>query len=463
MPEPKSLSPAPEEDIKAARRNAVFNWLLALAAIVVFSIKFPSAAQTLLFFVIVLGVLVFVHEWGHYQFARWAGMKVNRFGIGFPPWIYTKRYKGVDYSIGALPVGGMVDIAGLGSEEEMVATAKGESNEQSLSQRAPRPDAPFGERLFQDSRLGWRFLTLFAGPLMNFIFALVLFIALFSIWGAIDYDKSHQINVVSSVRLNAPADKAGLRAGDKIVGINDIKTDDTAWLAQTIRDTNQRFAQAPLVASTPAATVSGSARAELGSKPIEPITLSVVRDGKTIQKTFKPTVQDLPILTASGITSFQAPAIGVEFDQKTVRKKVSVTEAMQQGVLMSVGISYQIVRLIGRAATFRLNKEETRSIGGPVKIAQEVGKSARDGYYDLALLAAALSVNLGLMNLLPFPALDGGRILFLGYELVFRKPIDARKESFVHMIGMFALLAFMLFITINDVLPWIQRGLQRGF
>jgi regulator of sigma E protease len=461
MSEPTSLPPTPESEIKAARRNAVFNWLLTLVAIVVFSLKFPSGAQTLLFFVIVLGVLVFVHEWGHYQFARWAGMKVNRFGIGFPPWIYTKRHKGIDYSIGALPLGGMVDIAGLGSEEEMVATAKGEGNAQSPSQQAPRTDAPFGERLFQDSRLGWRFWTLFAGPLMNFIFALVLFVALFSIWGAIDYDNTKQINVVSSVRLNTPADKADLRVGDKITGINDVMTDDTAWLAQTIRNSNQRFALASLTSSTPA--VSASARADLGSKPIEPITLSIVRDGQTIQKSFKPTVQDLPIISAAGIDSMRAPAIGIEFDENLVRKKVSVGEAVRQGVLVSVGISYQIVRLIGRAATFQLNKEEKRGIGGPVKIAQEVGKSARNGFYDLALMAAALSVNLGLMNLLPFPALDGGRILFLGYELVFRKPIDARKESFVHMIGMFALLAFMLFITINDVLPWIQRGLQQGF
>jgi regulator of sigma E protease len=142
---------------------------------------------------------------------------------------------------------------------------------------------------------------------------------------------------------------------------------------------------------------------------------------------------------------------------------VGVVEAAQQGVMMSAGLTYQIVRLLGRAFTFNLNKEERRSIGGPVKIAQEVGKAARGGFYDLALMAAALSVNLGLMNLLPFPALDGGRILFLGYELIFRKPIDARKESFVHMVGMVALLAFMAFITVRDVLPWLERSLRSVF
>jgi regulator of sigma E protease len=104
-------------------------------------------------FVITLSVLVFVHEWGHYQFGRWGGMKINRFAIGFPPFIYTKRKNGVDYSIGALPIGGMVDIAGLGSEEEMVATTKGQASPID----APNPRKPHGQKNFQDATLGWRF------------------------------------------------------------------------------------------------------------------------------------------------------------------------------------------------------------------------------------------------------------------------------------------------------------------
>src|SRR5687768_7607878 len=112
-----------EQDLAAARRQAALGWIVAGAAIAVFTLRYPSAAYTALMFIITLSVLVFVHEWGHYQFARWAGMKVNRFGIGFPPWIFTTERNDIKYSIGALPIGGMVDIAGLGSEEEMMATA----------------------------------------------------------------------------------------------------------------------------------------------------------------------------------------------------------------------------------------------------------------------------------------------------------------------------------------------------
>jgi regulator of sigma E protease len=98
--------------------------LLALVVLGLLIALKPDLMRTIVVFLVILGVLVFVHEWGHFQFGRWAGMKINRFAIGFPPWVFTKNYKGIDYSIGALPLGGMVDIAGLGSEEEMVAAGK---------------------------------------------------------------------------------------------------------------------------------------------------------------------------------------------------------------------------------------------------------------------------------------------------------------------------------------------------
>jgi len=388
-------------------------------------------------------------------------MKVNRFGIGFPPWIFTKRHKGIDYSVGALPIGGMVDIAGLGSEEEMVATAKGQEMTDAPSQRAARPDAPFGERMFQDSPLGWRFLTLFAGPMMNFIFAIVLFVGLFSFWGAIEDVKT--ATTLGFVRPNTPADEAGLTVGDKIVGVNGIPVTEAGQLAEIIRDSDNQFTRVALKGSTPFAEVGGAWRVDSGSKPIEPLTLAVLRDGQTIQTKITPTLQDLPTAINGRLDSFKAPAVGIEFDEIFIRRKVGVGQAVQEGFKISLGMSQQIVLLLSRAVTFNLTKEETRSIGGPVKIAQTVTKSARAGLYAACLTAAAISVNLGLMNLLPLPALDGGRILFLGYELIFRKPIDARKESFVHMLGMGMLLLFMIFITARDILPWITRSLKGVF
>lgn len=462
MPENNSENPqakATPEELAAARKNMVFNWLIAIATIIFVAVKFPDFTQTAFIFVITLSILVFVHEWGHFQFGRWGGMKVNRFGIGFPPWIYTKRHKGIDYSIGALPIGGMVDIAGLGSEEEMVATAKRDEETLNESQRSARTGVPHGEKLFQDASLGWRFMTLFAGPLMNFIFALVMFIGVFTVWGIIDQDKSGTVNRVAAVRINTPADKAGLQEGDVINGINGIATDQPTVLSRIIRDSGSRFVQA----ENSYGATSFQARAEVGEKPIVSVTLSVQRDGKTLIKKVTPTFQPIEYIGAKGIDSMRAPAIGIEFAENLVFQKVGVGEAVKTGVLMSAGMTTQLLQVVGRALTFQLNDAEKRSIGGPVKIAEAVGKASKGGPQQLLLFAGLLSMNLGLMNLLPFPALDGGRILFLGYELVFRKPIDSKKESIVHMAGMVMLLAFMLFITVRDVLPWLERSFKSVF
>ncbi len=151
------------------------------------------------------------------------------------------------------------------------------------------------------------------------------------------------------------------------------------------------------------------------------------------------------------------PMIGIQFEDYVKRyERVSFIESAELGWMQSYGITQSIFGLLGRAATNNLRKSDKRSVGGPVKIAQVIGSQSEKGWIPVFLLAAGLSVNLGLMNLLPFPALDGGRILFLGYELVARRPFDPRKEGLVHMAGMVLLLAFMLFITFHDVLPMIR-------
>ena len=427
--------------------------LIVLAAIVAYAFWKPDNARTIGIFLLTLGILVFVHEWGHYQFARWGGMKVNRFGIGFPPWIFTKRYKGIDYSIGALPIGGMVDIAGLGSEEEMVATAKDgtlsgvqemtegqsaidENTRQSThAPSAPlasnfdrynnrKPDAPHGEKEFQDAKLGWRFWTLFAGPLMNFLFALVVFVGVYSVIGVAKVDQS--VITIVDVVSGFPAAKADLRVDDVITAIDGVPAKDPLQVTKTIRN-------------------SGGAA----------LNLTIDRAGTTLQKTLQPQMDEATKLDGSGVE--KAPLIGVQFGPKVIGyQRVSVSDAALLGWSQAKFITTQIFGLLGRAATFNLSKEDKRGVGGPVKIAQAVGQSAKRGWQETALLAAALSVNLGLLNLLPFPALDGGRILFLGYELVMRRPVNARTEGFVHMVGMVMLLAFMLFITLRDVVPFFQ-------
>lgn len=419
-------------------------WAGVAAIAVYLAFRYPSLIYTVVIFAITLGVLVFVHEWGHFQFARWGGMKVNRFGIGFPPWIYTKNYKGVDYSIGALPLGGMVDIAGLGSEEEMVAGAKGDA--EALNVRASNPAVPHGEKEFQDASLGWRFWTLFAGPLMNFIFAIVVFIGVFTYWGLPDAATSKVTPVVQNVRGGSPADQGGIQHGDKIIGIGGQKAVGVWQISEMINDSARQFSRTRITNENLGIT----ARADFGKSAVKPLVVTMVRDGETITKTITPAYQKRSTIGGDG--QEKALIVGVEFTRDMAFKQVPVTQAVTAGFVMAIGISSQILDMIGRAVTLNLTPEEKRGVGGPVKIAEQAGHSARQGLGQLLLFAGLLSVNLGLLNLLPIPALDGGRILFVAYEKVMRRPVDPKKENLIHLAGMALLLAFMVFITLRDVM-----------
>jgi len=275
-------------------------------------------------------------------------------------------------------------------------------------------------------------MTLFAGPMMNFIFAIVMYISVFSLSGVPDIAST---NKVDSVSAGDPAAAAGIKAGDYIIGINNVDTTDTEQLTKLIRSS--------------------------GGKPV---IVKIKRGSQVLQKTLTPVFKELAKLSGEGTE--RAPAIGIRFyadPEKVHFHKVGLLTAIDLGWRQAIGISTQILRLVGRAATFRLSSDERKDVGGPVKIAQAAGEVAKQGWQASALFAAGLSVNLGLLNLLPLPALDGGRILFLGYELVARRPLDPKKESLVHMAGMVMLLAFMLFITVRDVLPWLTEHLGKVF
>ena len=418
-------APAPEGSV-----NPITVGLIVLAVGALTFLR-PEIAKTALVFIVTLSILVFVHEWGHFQFARWAGMKVNRFAIGFPPFIYTKKYKGIDYSIGALPIGGMVDIAGLGSEEEMVHTSKENvdsllerSNAGERSEKAQREWAAPGQlKQFQEANLGWRFLTLFAGPLMNFILAIVIFVGLLSIVGAPDMTDAN-MNRVGATMGGSPAAKAGVQTGDLVVGVGPVKTDDAEKITELIR-----------------ATPAGKS-----------VDLQLKRKDKVVTTPITPELKTIPV---DGVDK-KVPTVGIVFDvdPTTVTKyeRLSIVDATKQAFVSSFGMSYQILSLVKRAFTGKLTDMDKGGVGGPVAIAKAAKSSSDAGYYSLLLFGASLSINLGLLNLLPLPALDGGRILFLGYELIMRRPLDPRKEGLVHAAGMVLLLAFMLFITLRDVI-----------
>ena len=431
-------SPDAEQEPRDKSGISLVQVAIALVAIATFAVLRPEAAKTTAVFILTLSVLVFVHEWGHFQFARWAGMKVNRFAIGFPPFIYTKRVRGINYSVGALPIGGMVDIAGLGSEEEMVATGQDKvegllerTNTGEQSEKARREWAPSGGgngKQFQEASLGWRFLTLFAGPLMNFVFAITLSIGLLSILGTPDLTGAKNNRVLVTMK-GSPAAKAGVQPNDLVVGINGVNTDDSTVITDAIRASKN-----------------------------QPVTLQLKRQGQPLALKVTPEPKSIEVKKNVFET---VPTVGIAFDidPATIAgyKRVGIVIATKAAFIDAFDMSTQILSLVKRALTFKLTDTDKGSVGGPLAIAQAANSASEAGIYPMLRFAALLSINLGLLNLLPLPALDGGRILFLGYELVMRRPLDPRKEGLVHAAGMVLLLAFMLFITLRDVAPILAR------
>lgn len=384
------------------RQQVALSWLLALVAAGLFAWRFPGIAQGAVSFVITLGILVLVHEYGHFQCARLAGMKVNRFGIGFPPWIYTRNYKGIDYSLGALPIGGMVDIAGLGSEEDLLG-----GNPKGAALAPGNANIPHGSRLFQDAPLGWRFATLFAGPFMNLVLATVVFVVFFAVVG-IPVPKG--LPEIEAVIADRPAKAAGIQPGDRLVGVNQVRSDSADALAKAIQQSQGKS-----------------------------ITVLVRRAGAV--KSF----HMVPIHEADGYK------IGIQFKMKIQYHHLGLVQGVGSGFEATWEISYALVDFLRRLVTFQVHRQELREVGGPVAIAREVGQAAAESWKRVVIFGASLSINLAVLNLLPIPALDGGRIMFLCYELVFRRPVDPRKESWAHFGGIILLLLFMLAITAYDL------------
>ena len=281
-------------------------------------------------------------------------------------------------------------------------------------------------------------MTLFAGPLMNFIFALLIFIAFYSLIGA--PQKAVSTNVVDLVEVNTPAFRAGLQSDDKIVGVNGVKMSDPDKIGSVIR--------------------GGGAK---------PVNLAVQRDNKLLNLKLTPELDELPEGSAGYVKGKKVPLIGVnwlinfsDFEKVGVFSgpKGAWDGAIGRGLQDSYFQAGQILGLLKRVVTLNMTERDKRSVGGPVKIAQAVNHSARRSWQQWISVAGALSLNLGLMNLLPIPALDGGRIMFIIYEAIARRPFDARKEGLVNAVGMALVLCFMLFMTFRDVLPFITRSLQ---
>jgi regulator of sigma E protease len=360
---------------------------------------------TLVPFLFVLTVVVFVHEMGHYLVGRWCGIGVRAFSIGFgPELIGFNDRRGTRWKLCAIPLGGYVKFVG-----DMNATSSqpGEEELDKLSD-SERSIA------FHTQPVWKRAATVFAGPLFNFLLTIAVFAVLFMTFG-----RSVLEPAVAEVRPGSPAAEAGILPGDRFVSVDGTKVESFADV--------QRL-------------VSGRAG--------DAITFIMLRDGKDVSVVATPQLSEQEDALGNKV---KIAVIGVTTN-KEVGQPRHITYSPGGAVVAAVEATGQIIERTGLfMKRFVVGREDKCQLGGPVKIAGMAGQAAKLGFEWLVQLAALLSVGIGILNLLPIPPLDGGHLLFYGIEAVIRRPVSERMMEAVYRTGMILVLGFMGFVFWNDL------------
>ena len=337
--------------------------------------------------ILTLSVLIIIHEYGHYIGARIGGMHVDRFsvfGIG-PVLVRLGVWKGTEYVISAIPFGAYVHIVGMEPDDE-------EDEEMEA-----RP-APKGYRLFRDSPIWARALAIAGGPIANYLTAMAICISIFGFVGISAPTKTG----IAGFGPNSPAEQGCLEEGDIYVSI----------AGESVQGDNPRM------------RVIEVSSAHLG----ETVPVVVERDGKELS--FQVKLND------------QAPALGAAFVDEERYTKVSPTEAISAGIMRPLEQTGAQLKALGAM----ISGESKGEVGGPSAIVKAIKSSLDNGLVSFLSMAALISAMLGLFNFLPLPALDGGRLAFMLYEVIARRPANKNIEAWVHGIGILFLLSFLAFV-----------------
>ncbi len=355
-------------------------------------------------FILVISLLVFVHEMGHYLVGRWCGIRSTAFSVGFGPELigFTDK-RGTRWKISAVPLGGYVKFFG---DEDV--SSKPDSDGLSGLTLEERAQTLAGAKLWK------RAATVAAGPIANFILAILIFMILFTVYGRMISDP-----VVSEVRPDSAAQTAGILPGDRLIAIDGEKV-------QTFEDV----------------------RRYVSIRPGTQINVTVERDGRDLSLPMVPTRTET---TDQFGNKIELGIIGITTDQTRGNfRHVSYTpvEALVEGVRETGHVITGTFNYIGNLVTGRMNADQ---LGGPVRVAQASGQVATLGFGALIQLAAVLSISIGLLNLMPVPILDGGHLVFYAIEAVRGRPVGSGAQEVAFRIGLAMIFSLMVFATWNDI------------
>ncbi len=345
-------------------------------------------------FLVVLGILIFFHELGHFLVAKHFGIKVLKFSLGFGPKVLGKKIGETEYLISAIPLGGYVKMFGESDDEE------------------DDPILPEDQsRSFSHKPALQRIAVVGAGPMFNLLLALIIFCLSFGFTGM-----QVLTTEIGQVREGSPAAKAGLRKGDLVVSVDDTRTDNWTQLKERV-----------------------------GENQGEPIKITFLRNGETFTATIIPEMSVVKNIFGEEI---KTPLLGVVSAGSFREIEVGFLGAIKEGFLKTWEIieltCLTVVKLIQGIVSIK-------TLGGPILIGQMTGQLAEESWSYLIPFTAVISINLGILNLLPIPILDGGFIIFLLIELIIGRPLNVKKREFAQKLGMGLLVLLMMVVIYNDI------------
>lgn len=341
--------------------------------------------------IIVLGVLIFFHELGHFLVARLLGVGVERFSLGFGPKLVGKKIGITEYRISAIPLGGYVKMVGESPDSELDPS-----------------DIPFS---FTHKHVFKRILIVAAGPLFNILLALVIFFGIFQISGLLILKPG-----IGDVNEGSPAYMAGLKKNDLVVSIDGVAI--SSW--------------------------EDMANAIMASKG-KTLEISVLRGDTIFTKSVTPEVKKFKNIFNEDVDRY---VIGITASGEIFKKDLNFFQAFSESIIQT----YQITSLTikGIVKLFQ-GTVSPKTLGGPIMIAQMAGQQAKEGVVNLIFFIALISVNLAILNFLPIPVLDGGHLLFFFIEAVKGSPVSVKVREISQQAGIFVLILLMIYVFYNDI------------
>ena len=391
---------------------SIIELIAIIIGVIIILVFFPNTViWNIVVLLLMLTLLIFVHEFGHFITAKLSGVHVYEFALGMGPKVlgFKRKNDPTEYTLRALPIGGYCQMAGEEGEDD---------------------DSLPKDKFMCNKSKTKRVIILVAGVTMNFITAIVLLFFIGFIWGS-----TEQRSFIGGVEEGSPAYEAGIVAGDKVVGCNGYKVDtwDKLSVITTMKNKND-YIEYEILHNGKVETYK--------LIPDEYISY----EDKDIQVTEENTKEK--ILSENN------------WDEKdvTIGKKIGISAPTEKltGFVASIKYAFRkfvniVVMMLMIIWSLITGKIGIDALSGPVGMYTAVGTVAKFGVANIIYLAAYLSVNLGVLNILPFPAFDGGRVLFVGIEAITRKKVDPKVEAAFHSVGFMLLMLLMLVITCQDI------------